>query len=308
MVCSLFKFLVSSLNHHFSIKFPFNFQIIFLLNHHQWIFHSLWWTFHQIPINFLFLFFLLSSSFFFLLSFFLLAGDPRKPKPTRIKLLDAPAKGILKKAPRQKKLSVRFDLPYVASTEDPSVAASASAAKSDEEGDKPKVFIKGAGAHRPSKSSQYLGLELYQYYSSLCTRKGIQPWDKLLQQIKVAPLLFLLEKMFKLQLILIDFSCFFLFSFFFLSWMSYHVSRNLPTRESALKAWTWRVCPFGFLGGSLRLCHWMIMISWSFFSFPFSCSDLFLLLSPTPRRPTLWPGKCRNYWRDHHEQHQFGST
>ena len=106
-----------------------------------------------------------------------------------LKLPDPPARGILRKSlkPGVKK-SVRFDLPYVVNAADLQglIPPGAAKLKSDVDDEKPKVFIPhSAVSTQPNKSSQYLGLELYQYYSTLCSKHGIQPWEKVLNQIKV---------------------------------------------------------------------------------------------------------------------------
>lgn len=147
-----------------------------------------------------------SFSFSFLLFTFFFSPDPKKPKP--LKLADPPAKGILRKTVRNphRKKSVRFDLPHVATVGTPpehvgeagskagssgtgasGTSASSSSNATDEDTRKPKVFLhhEAGPPKQVNKNSQYLGLELFQYYSTLCSRKGIQPWDKLLRQIKV---------------------------------------------------------------------------------------------------------------------------
>lgn len=61
----------------------------------------------------------------------------------------------------------------------PTPTLAASDAVSNNEG-----LVVPAGTGFPTYS--YAALELYQYYQAQCKRKGIQPWEKLLNQIKAA--------------------------------------------------------------------------------------------------------------------------
>ena len=101
-----------------------------------------------------------------------------------MKIPAAPAKGILKRTPLHKKLSVRFDLPYVEASKD-AAGLVEMMMKKEKDGEESNGDVDKSPKQQATKSSQHLGLELYQYYSTLCTRHGIKPWDKLLQQIKV---------------------------------------------------------------------------------------------------------------------------
>ena len=69
----------------------------------------------------------------------------------------------------------------------------------------PSIPEKNSKPGNEVKMTQHLGLELFQLYSTLCTRKKIHPWEKLLQQIKV----------FLFFLFLFFFLSFFFLSFFF---------------------------------------------------------------------------------------------